>query len=198
MIATRLVLLTMAASAAAEEAHATTFGAAARGDTTFTTQGITIIIGLFALLVAVITCIYLITSTSRRNRRENEADAKKAKDEILEEVRTNRKSEDDRFKDIEGDLVAVKTRMERFLPGDVIDGKIEHLKLNRQQVEDKHERDIREISANIRVIERQTARLEERHDGSDKIMVEMKQAIKDLAGEVKAGFKDITEHRKTV
>lgn len=184
MSAVKLVLFSAAATVATE-APARALGADARGDTTFTLQGVAI---LATLIVGLIT----IMMNQRKVRRENEADARERQNEILGEVRSNRKSEEDRFREIEGDIREVQTRMERFLPGDVIDGKIEHLKLNRQTVEEKHERDIKEMNVGIRGLERQVARLEERHDGTDKMVGEVKQAIKDMTAEMKAGFKELT------
>lgn len=150
-------------------------------DGTFTISSIVVLVSLVAGFLAIIAFF-------RKVSRENADDANRRTTEILEEVRANRETADSR-------LVKVETRIADFMPRAEIEQRIEHLKINRQTVESALSNQLEKLSTEQVRQGIQIGKLEERHEGMAATMSEVKILIKDLATDMKAGFKDIAERK---
>lgn len=182
MSATKLFLAIAGAAAVPSAAHAQIM--AEKADGSITSASIYALIGITASVVGIIVGFATLLRSNKAARREAQRDADERADKVLGKIDANQRTTDDRLKSLE-------VRVERFVPGDIIEHKLEHLKSNRVQVELRQQEQLKEISACMTEQGKQISRLEERHDGTDRMVQEVKTAIRDMRDDIKAEFKEL-------
>lgn len=134
----------------------------------------TITLGNLIVLLGVVGGCVTLFMNQRKVRRENEADIESKITKATGGLRT--------------DVDRLQQKTADHLTATVIEDKIEHLKVNRQQIEAGHDTRIDRNARDIIELRIALGKVEQKHEGLEEDVSEIKSLLKEQRSETKAGF----------
>jgi hypothetical protein len=142
------------------------------------------IIGVAGIVLGLPGMYVALSREGRTRRAEETEEAQERSDKLLNEIKENRKTVDDRLKELE-------VKSADFMPRREIEAKIEHEKANRLASDQQILRTQEAHGVQISEIKVCLGKLEERHVGLAEGMIEIKDLVKELRSDMRIGFKEM-------